>query len=183
MCYLSLPLSTFETYTDLATRPSRYTQGLATRKDSLILYEHTAATGPEQTLVSAAKFHDMAQTWLLLRNPSNKSGDPPHAINSWIDIITGLRKQNVDISKIDTKLYYELTTVLEGEALRRRIAEIARWSRTGHLDKRYAVWCKYVEGTKERKTKVTGTQHTVTPVSRKKKDTRTGKIFSTASLL
>ncbi|KAH6841235.1 hypothetical protein B0T12DRAFT_255477 [Alternaria alternata] len=150
-----------------------YTQGLATRKDSLILYEHTAATGPEQTLVSAAKFHDMAQTWLLLRNPSNKSGDPPHAVNSWIDILTGLRKQNVDISKIDTKLYYELTTVLEGEALRRRIAEIARWSRTGHLDKRYAVWCKYVEGTKEKKTKGTGIQHTVAPVSRKEKDTRT----------
>ncbi|CAN9390821.1 unnamed protein product [Alternaria alternata] len=149
-----------------------YTQGLATRKDSLILYEHTAATGPEQTLVSAAKFHDMVQTWLLLRNPSNRSGDPPHAINSWIDILTGLRKQNVDISKIDTKLYYELTTVLEGEALRRRIAEIARWSRTGHLDKRYAVWCKYVEGTKERKTKVTGTQHTVTTAGRKEKDTR-----------
>jgi hypothetical protein len=118
----------------------------------------------------------MAQTWLLLRSPSNKSGDPPHAINSWIDIISGLRKQNVDISKIDTKLYYELTTVLEGEALRRRIAEIAMWSRTGHLDKRYAVWCKYVEGTREKKTKVTRTQHTVTPVSRKEKDTRTGKI-------
>ncbi|CAI9630019.1 unnamed protein product [Alternaria burnsii] len=153
-----------------------YTQGLATRKDSLILYEHTAATGPEQTLVSAAKFHDMAQTWLLLRNPANKSGDPPHAINSWVDIITSLRKQNVDVSKIDTKLYYELTTVLEGEALQRRIAEIARWSRTGHLNKRYAVWCKYVEGTKEKKTKVTGTQHTVTPVSRKEKDTRTDSL-------
>jgi hypothetical protein len=113
----------------------------------------------------------MAQTWLLLRNPSNKSGDPPHAINSWIDIITGLRKQN------------ELTTVLEGEALRRRIAEIARWSRTGHLDKRYAVWCKYVEGTEEKKIKVTGTQHTVTTAGRKEKDTRTGTISSTASLL
>ncbi|OAG15452.1 hypothetical protein CC77DRAFT_1054005 [Alternaria alternata] len=155
-----------------------YTQGLATRKDSLILYEHTAATGPEQTLVSAAKFHDMAQTWLLLRNPSNKSGDLPHAINSWIDIITGLRKQNVDISKIDTKLYYELTTVLEGEALRRRIAEIARWSRTGHLDKRYAVWCKYVEGTEEKKIKVTGTQHTVTTAGRKEKDTRTDGLYT-----
>jgi hypothetical protein len=125
----------------------------------------------------------MAQTWLLLRNPSNKSGDPPHAINSWIDIITGLRKQNVDISKIDTKLYYELTTVLEGEALRRRIAEIARWSRTGHLDKRYAVWCKYVEGTKKTKTKVTWTQHTITTAGRKEKDTRKGTISRLAPLL
>ncbi|KAL1792298.1 hypothetical protein ACET3X_008805 [Alternaria dauci] len=154
-----------------------YAQGLAARNDSLILYEHTAATGPEQILVSAAKFQDMAQTWLHIRNPSNMSGDPPNAINAWVDIVTDLRKQEVDIRKIDTKLYYELTTELEGEALQRRIAEIVRWSRNRHLDQRYEAWCRHVEGTK----KVAATaanQHTGTAAGTNQQDTRRDCLYT-----
>jgi hypothetical protein len=115
----------------------------------------------------------MAQTWLLIRNPANVSGDPPNALNSWIDIITDLRKANIDISKIDTKLYFELTTILTGDALTKRINEIVQWSRTGHLDRRYAAWRKHVEAKKRNaRAQDTGT----TAAIKNQKDARMGKF-------
>ncbi|KAG9185539.1 hypothetical protein G6011_06870 [Alternaria panax] len=114
-----------------------YPQGLPTHSTSLILYNHTALSGPIQTLVSAAKFTDMAETWLVLRNPTNMSGDPPHAINSWVDVSTELRKRGVDMGRIGGEVYYELTTLLKGESLERRIGEIAaqeRGNRSGDGD-------------------------------------------------
>lgn len=178
--YTSLDLSLMAILHSLRSSPSArqrtgnwYPQGLATRNDSLILYEHTAANGPQQTLVSLKGFVDMAQTWLLIRNPANVSGDPPNALHPWIDIITDLRKANVDISKIDTKLYFELTTILTGDALTKRISEIAQWSQTGHLDKRYAMWRKHIEAKK----RVAETQDTGTTTAvENQKDAHMGKF-------
>jgi hypothetical protein len=130
-------------------RGNWYPQGLATKNDSLVLYKHTAAHGVKQTSISLSEFVDKAQTWLCIRNPACVSGDFPNAKNSWHDIATSLRNSSVDISKIDMKLYTELTTVLEGEGLTSRMNDIVLWAKNGQLEERWKAWLKHTEAKKK----------------------------------
>ncbi|KAI4944849.1 hypothetical protein J4E91_008537 [Alternaria rosae] len=117
-----------------------YSQGLVTKDNSLVLYNHTAAYGVKQTNLSLNDFVDYAQAWFYIRNPANVSGVDPSAKNSWHIIANTLSKAGVDIGKIDLQLYTALTTDLEGDDLTSAIDDIIVWSKDGTLDNRYAAW-------------------------------------------
>jgi hypothetical protein len=119
-------------------RTNWYPQGLATKNETLILWNHTAANGVKQTTVSLSSFTDMAQSWLYTRNPTNQSGDLPSAKTSWLTIAATLQASGVDLSKIDLQLYTELTTNLSGPALTSTLNEVILWSRDGRFDERYS---------------------------------------------
>lgn len=114
-----------------------YPQGLAARHDALVLYENTASNGIRLAYVSLTDFIQQAQTWLLAPNPTNKSGDAPHAKNPWPPIAAQLRSKGVDISKLDLEIYLDLTQHLSASDLPAKLDEIAQWARNGTLDARY----------------------------------------------
>jgi hypothetical protein len=153
--------------TTLATRQQTrnwYPQGLATKHSALLLYENSAKSGPIPISVSLPQFTHMAQTWCLVRNPMNLSGDVVSAKNNWNDIAAALRECGVDLGKIDTQLYWELTCVAEGLDLEKKIEQVGEWARDGRLEIRWSKWCEYVED--REKEKMVG---------------RTGAVVATAS--
>ncbi|KAJ6279282.1 hypothetical protein J3E71DRAFT_368817 [Bipolaris maydis] len=114
-----------------------YPQGLATRHDALVLYENTASNGIRLAYVSLTDFIQHAQTWLLTPNPTNKSGDAPHAKNPWSPVAAQLRSRGVDVSKLDLQTYLDLTQHLSASDLPAKLDEIGQWARDGTLDARY----------------------------------------------
>ncbi|EUC48531.1 hypothetical protein COCMIDRAFT_87222 [Bipolaris oryzae ATCC 44560] len=114
-----------------------YPQGLAARYDALVLYENNASHGIRLAYISLADFIHQAQTWLLAPNPTNKSGDAPHAKNPWSPLAAQLRSKGVDVSKIDLQTYLDLTQHLSASDLAAKLDEIAQWARDGTLDSRF----------------------------------------------
>ncbi|XP_014557909.1 hypothetical protein COCVIDRAFT_14833 [Bipolaris victoriae FI3] len=124
-----------------------YPQGLAARHDALVLYENTSSNGIRLAYVSLTDFIQQAQTWLLAPNPTNKSGDAPHAKNPWAPIAAQLRSKGVDVSKLDLQTYLDLTQHFSASDLPAKLDEIAQWAHDGTLEARYEKFITEKEAT------------------------------------
>lgn len=124
-----------------------YPQGLAARHNALVLYENTASNGIRLAYISLTDFIRQAQTWLLAPNPTNKSGDAPHAKNPWPPMAAQLRASGVDVTKLDLQTYLDLTQHLSASDLPTKLDEIAQWACDGTLDARYEKFIAEKEAT------------------------------------
>jgi hypothetical protein len=117
-----------------------YPQGLAAKNGRLRLYKHSGPGAIRVTHVKLADFFKMAHAWQRTPNPARFASDHPDGKNSWADIAPKLRARDVDLSKIDLDLYYDLIMKCPHADLPGKLDEIVQWSQDGTLDQRYNTW-------------------------------------------